>query len=385
MRSTLPRRQTPRLFRVPGIPPPVSPPRPADSWAALRGVVGARPAGMLAFPTRRSRLDDLRPGETLLLLRKYGGLGDVLISSMLFPMLVDQYPHVRVTYAVPRRYHPLFAGTGLALLPYEEVFHGETHYHRGTVRPALLEQYDLIEDISIPCHIWETIFGRYGGMTVADGNGLRWRNRLDMWARWFGLTVRDPRTNIRFTEAELAEASKRITAVLGRTRPTCLLAPFSGNRTKSYPWFERLHTRLQADGWAVALLYKEPVASGLPILEGLSYRQMGAACAVADLIVSVDTAAFHWGGILGRPTLGVFNVNDGATYARYYPTASIVQTCDTPCLNTRYRQCAKHVTQPMESFRHRGLAVSRCYQPETVDTIADAARRYVPGHTERDA
>ena len=115
-----------------------------DPWTELRRLMGARPAGIVHFPTRRSRLDELRPGEKLLLIRKYGGLGDILISSMIFPMLADQYPDVRVTYACPRQFHPLFDGTGIGLIAYEDIWSRRViDRHRGSVRAELLERYDL--------------------------------------------------------------------------------------------------------------------------------------------------------------------------------------------------------------------------------------------------
>lgn len=360
------------------------PPRPAganggtakapDSWTALRRAIGARPSGIVQFPTRRSRLDELQPGEKLLIIRKYGGLGDILISSMIFPMLAEQCPHISVTYACPKSYHPLFEGSGLVLRPYEDVFGGENHYHRGTVRASLLEEYDLIEDISIPCHVWENFFVDYGGID-GDGHGLRWRNRLDMWARWFGLRVENPRTNIAIRDGEKHAARHLLTLRLGAPhRPVCILAPFSASRTKNYPWVQQLAARLKADGWAVALLHPTRVPVPFPTLDSLSLRQMGAVCSVADLIVSVDSAAFHWGGILGRPTVGIFNVNDGEAYSHYYPTARPVQTCPSPCINVRYGPgegtCPLHTADKLPTL---GVPLSRCYPLDTVEAIAQAA------------
>ena len=373
------------------MPPPVTD-MYRDGWNRLRKLIGARPSGIVAFATRRSRLDELKPGEKLLILRKYGGLGDILISSMIFPMLADQFPNIHVTYAAPRQYHSLFEGTGLALTPYEDVFASENTYHRGNVRREFLEQYDLIEDISIPCHIWETIFNKYGGST-SGGNGLKWRNRLDMWSRWFGLAVRNPRTNIVIREDERAIARTRIVHAVGRAKQVCVLSPFSGNSIKCYPWFEPLGNRLQAEGWGVVLLYSKPIPRTIPIrspvgpsiptLAGLTIREMGAVCAVADLLISVDTSAYHWGGVLGTPTLGIFNINDGGAYARYYPTAQIVQSCDTPCLMSRYapngQLCPKHTKEPLPLLPGLGVAMSPCYPPASVATIVETARRFLQG------
>lgn len=348
-----------------------------DAWQALRRAVGARPSGIVQFPTRRSRLEDLVPGEKFLIVRKYGGLGDILIASMIFPMLADQYPGIRTVFACPREYHPLFDGSGLELVAYEDVWalHGMTDAIGG-VRAKILERYDLIEDISFPCHTWQNFFIAYGGI---DGNpALKWRNRLDMWANWFGLSVRDPRTNIVIRRDEIEQARRLIEGIVGRNRPACLLAPFSRSRTKSYPWFERLACRLADEGFAVLLLHPKRAPSSIPTLTHLPLRAMGAACAAADLVVSVDSAAFHWGGILRRPTVGIYNTNDGATYARYYPTARTVQACPTPCIDARYGPgngtCPRHIQEKLPSLAGSEFQLSRCYAPATVEQVVLAAR-----------
>ena len=345
-----------------------------DPWTQLRRLIGARPSGIVQFPTRRARLDELRPGEKLLLIRKYGGLGDILISSMLFPMLADQYPEIRVSYACPLRYHSLFQGSGLRLVPYESIWGGAGAYHCGSVRSEVLERYDLIEDISIPCHVWENFFVAYGG--IDGGNGLKWRNRLDMWARWLGLRVVNPRTNIAIREDERAAARRLIADTVRSDGPVCMLAPWSVNHRKNYGWFEELGSALRRDGWAVAVLHDRRFPIALPMLAGLSSRMMGAVCAVSDLLVSIDTAAFHWGGILGRPTVGIFNVNDGAAYCRYYPTARPAQACARPCINVRYGEgegtCPYQTREAVPSGPGLGILPSRCYDRSSIDRILEA-------------
>ena len=339
-------------------------------WTELRQIIGARPEGIIQFKTRRSRLDQLRPGETLLLIRKYGGLGDILIQSMMLPDLRNQFPEVAVTYAPPRKYHALFEGSGITLRAYEEVFAETRFYHRGGVRADLLDEYDLIEDLSIPCHVWENLFAMYGG--VDGGHGLKWRNRLDMWSRWIGLTPRHPRTCITIRPEEREAARRRLKA--RSTKPPLIFAPFAANVTKSYPWMPEVIAGLSED-WTVFTMHDRSLPPDLGrTLTGLTIRQMGAACAEAAQIVAVDTSVFHWGGILGRPTLGLFNVNDGAAYARYYPTVRIMQCCDTPCLNTKYRTCGKLVSGNLPVIPGLGHTLSRCYQPDTVGRILEALR-----------
>lgn len=341
-------------------------------WTQLRRAVGAPPSEDFIFVTRRSRLTDLRPGEKLLVIRKYGGFGDILILSMLFPDLRDQYPHIDVTFALPQRFFPLFDGTGLALLPYESCFLNHVHDPvRGTVRSEFLSGFDLIEDLSNPCHRWQNLFIKHGG--IDGGHGLKWRNRLDMWSRPMGLTVKNPRTIIRITDAERAAAKGKLNRF--GPPPHLILAPFTGSLPKNYPWFLELAAALKRD-WTVVILRQQHPETGLGFrtLSGLSARGMGAACAAADMIVSGDTAAFHWGGILGVPTVGLFATNDGATYCKYYPSATFVQCCDTPCIETKYQRCEKQYPGSLPVVPQLGVGLSKCFHPGSVLQAAETVR-----------
>ena len=356
-------------------------------WAELRKFIGARPEGIIAFPTRRQSLKELRPGEKFLILRKYGGLGDILIASMMFSDLKEQYPDIHVTFAPPKQYHDLFLHSGLSLLPYEKVFSGHGWSNRAEmpetlrtsydlssgVNPDVLKEFDLIEDISIPCHVWENFFVRYGGVNNG-GNGLLWRNRLDMWSQWFGLKVKRAETCINIMPDELEKGRQIIRRYAKSSKPALIFSPIAANVTKSYGWYKELTELLKKD-WNVILLHAKQLGYE-KTLAGLSYREMGMVCAAADLILSVDTATFHWGGILKRPTVGIFNVNDGETYARYYPSAVIVQTCNTPCINTRYNSCDKLYHGPFPTPTGVGIDFSKCYHKSTVQKVYDTVQSH---------
>ena len=339
-----------------------------DAWSKLRTLIGAKHPHIPTFRTRRSRLDELRPGEKFLILLRYAGIGDHLNASMLFPALREQYPAIRVAYAIPQRFHPLFEGTGVHLVS-----------HDGPVEPSWSHEYDLVEDINKPCHVWENFFVRYGG-TAGEGNGLRWRNRLDIMSGWFGLRVKNPRSPVVIREEEKAEARVLIAKTGNSGNPVCLLAPISFAQSRSYPWFAELAGCLVADGWDVRLLHPVPLPGPAPTLAGLSFRMMGAVCAVADLIVSTDTAAYHWGGICRRPTVAFFNSQLGVNHCRDYPTVHPVQTCATPCIhNVRWggdNESCPHLTRETLPDTPGYGPLSRCFSRETVGQIMAEVRAF---------
>jgi hypothetical protein len=173
-----------------------------DGWEIMRAISGSGPSHPV-FPTRRQCLAEMRPGEKLLVIRKHGGLGDILISSMLFHDLLEQF-NIEVAYAVPPVYHPLFDGHGLRrlrILDFEEVYGARyefssgkfyagptSPYHSHGIYKPLLEEFDLIEDISAPCRNWEGLMAMTGA--IYGQRGLRWRNRAERWANWIGFDIR---------------------------------------------------------------------------------------------------------------------------------------------------------------------------------------------------
>ena len=339
-----------------------------EAWRKLRTLIGANRPIIPVFPTRRSRLDTLQPGEKFLILMRYAGIGDHIVASMLFPALQEQYPQVQASYAIPRRFHPLFERTSVRVIAHDDA-----------VQASWLKEYDLIEDINTPCHVWENFFVAYGG-TTGDGHGLRWLHRLDMMSHWFGLKVKKPRSEITIGEDEKRAARELIASTRPAGRPVCIFSPLSFSQARSYPWFAQVAERLIADGWAVRYLHSARLPGSVPTLAGLPIRMMGAVCSVADLIVSVDTATFHWGGIFGRPTVAIFNSQLGVNHCRDYPTAHPVQTCDTPCIhNVRWggdNGSCPHLTR--ESLPAvPGIGVSRCFARSTVDQIMAEVRAYV--------
>lgn len=347
-------------------------------WEKLRALVGAGPVRPI-FPTKRQHVSHLSPGEKLLVIRKLGGLGDILVSAMIFPELFEQYPEIDVTYAIPKMYFPLFAENGrydtkLKLMSYEDVYGPvglhigpESTYHRAGVRKEILEQFDLIEDISYPCRLWEQLMIQYGF------KGLRWRNRLDRWARWIGVEIRNPQSVIRINRTEIKAARQDI-AKTGK--PVVIWSPISAGMNRSYPWYQEVRDELEKQGFEVWYLHTRSL--GRNSLVNPPLRKMGAYVGAADVVLSMDTATFHWGGILGRPTVGIFNLLLGKSHGCYYPTARTLQFCDTPCIGDRYdytfkNPCEKWFTGPAP-LGPAGETLSKCFRPDSIAEIVGAVK-----------
>lgn len=348
--------------------------RREEDWKKLRALIGAGPQWPV-FPTRRNRITEMQPGEKLLVIRKLGGLGDILMISALFPDLFEQFPDIEITFAVPEPYQTLFEnhGTKLNVIPHSMVYgpykghYGpDSRYHKAGIQKWALDEFDVIEDISFPCAHWETLMKKY---KATDGEtGLKWRNRMDRWSRWMGFELKNPRTIINLTADEIYQQQHSLSD--GTSRPTVVWSPISAKENRSYPWWREVRSKLEADGFNVWFLHNRDMGEG-KTMANLSFREYGATVAAADIVLTMDTATFHWGGLLGKKTIGLFNLLLGMSHAKFYPTAEVMQFCDTPCIAARYdikQGCEKWF--PGQAPRGpEGQALSKCFFPDSVDQI----------------
>jgi hypothetical protein len=270
--------------------------------------------------TQRFDLDDCREGDKVLIVRKYGGLGDMLIISMIFPELINKYVNLKFAFACPNAYHEIFRDCeGLELKDY-----------------GLVEQYrydyNYMVDISVPCHIWENIFVRYK-------HGLKWRNRLNIWAEWIGYRPERPVSCLRLRPDEVEGAK---TKYLEENRKKKIaFAPLSHLWCKDIKFHREIYRDLKGMGYDIYYVDYRSLPGRR--IKAATYREMGAALSQMDIILSVDTSVFHWGGILNVPTLGLFTMNDGEIYSKYYTSATTVQCCNYPCIAHGACTCSRRL------------------------------------------
>ena len=310
-----------------------------DDWEYLRNYVGERPGDPGAFIPARNYLPFARAGNKILLIRKVGGLGDVLHVSLMLTEIKRQFPDCPLTFATARQYFRLFEGSGIDLLDQDEVFRGAT-VKGGIITSPVMDRFDIIEDVSTPCFLYEstqTYFGR---------DRLKWRPRLAIWSEWIGLKM-----NYDYLESPVKVTAPELTAARARYWPqppyrqhpqtAVALCPISSNhaRSLSAERWKPLKAALEAEGMQVAVF-------GVPYGDGGSHecgdsRDFVAAILAADVTVTVDSAASNICGIWKKPAVALYGITDGATYTGYYPTVAPLQLCDTPCCNEKVGGCGK--------------------------------------------
>ena len=280
------------------------------------------------YRCRKTSVADLVPGDKVLLLRQHGGVGDILVMTQLLNEFARRYPKCDLTFACREGFHSLFKDVkGINIFPYEMVhFDGWVEDGSDLFHTAVTDCYDMVMDLTIPCHVWEEI--------MFDPQLCQFRNRLDMWGNWIGMYdfPRNVKSCVRIGVDDIQHVMERYIKPVDNS-PIAIVAPTSANVHKDYLFYSELIAALAKHGYhVVAVGERQKMRKAKNVIHTSTYREFLSLFYAANLVVSVDSAAFHAGGIAEAKTFGIFNTNDGVTYSRYYPTAVPIQVCDKRCI-----------------------------------------------------
>jgi len=276
-----------------------------------------------------------KDGDSLLVVRQYGGFGDILMQTMIWPNLRRQFPTSKITYSVPMQFHDLLEGN-----PYlDEVVNLHTSNKR---------RFDHQGDISRICGVMENL------------TRPCMAHRSDIWGEHLGVVMETHEGFYLVKHDERAWAKSYLAAL--RPRPIVALAPYSADKRKDLPkdTVQSLIDRLVLDvGAEVLVLHRQPTTfKRAHSIHELNFRWLGALLSELDLLISVDTGTLHMGAILKRPVLALYGSEDGRVFTKYYPTVRLIQAftlaCQpcwyqTPCLdgephNSRPGDCMMDLT-----------------------------------------
>lgn len=268
----------------------------------------------------------------ILIIRYNGGLGDILVHRMIFKNFKTTMPDARIIFACPKMYHDAVRDH-----PYiDEVQDSRT---------VNTENYVQIYNTSNACCRYELAKAPYSG-----------DNRSDIWAGRCGVTLTDHNMYFNLDEETIAEGRKTVEQKRNSEGPSVLFAPISAMYNKNltpYHMATVVH-ELRNRGMYVFASHTSPIKAlhdlNVPHVIVPIKKWMGVVNA-ADYIISVDTAALHMGGGLGKPLLGIFTFTDGKVYMRYYTKTILVQkhrdngdwNCG-PCYN--WTMCSKTKLSP---------------------------------------
>jgi ADP-heptose:LPS heptosyltransferase len=272
---------------------------------------------MPVIPTQnlRKRIEKTRPpsakrdltlGEfyekrnKIIVIRGVGGLGDVLMHRMMFEDFKLLAPDIEISFACPPMYHDAVKDHPFV----DHVLHVE-HYNR--------QDY-------LASYVTTTACGRYE-MKMAPYSGL---HRSDIWAQHCGIALTKHDMHIQLTEKEKQEGRRLIEKYRDRSGPSVVVAPISAIHPKDLLEHQLmgLTKGLHERGCYVFGLHTKPIypflKNDVPVISGVNLRQWLAIINQADYTISVDSAAFHAAGGMGKPLVGIFTFADGEIYGRYF-------------------------------------------------------------------
>jgi hypothetical protein len=240
----------------------------------------------------------------VLIQRKTGGLGDILMTRLIIEDIKLLHPDLKVAYACPQIFmsavedHPFID----KVLDHEKV------------NP---DEYLVKYDITTVC-----------GFTEQKNAPMPSDHRSDIWAWWCGITPTRHNMHINFKPGELESAREKVSKHRKDEKFSVALCPNSAMRSKNLEpnQFGPVMDAIRDMGGYVYGLHSLPVLNFEgPLFIGKNCREFMALVAVADYVISVDSAAFHLAGGMGKPQVGVFAWADGKVYGKYYSNWELVQ------------------------------------------------------------
>lgn len=279
------------------------------------------------------------------IIRRIGGLGDILVSRMIFQDIKETFPDCELIFSCPKYYHDAVKNHPFIdkIIDTEEI-------------PDFLCSYDITD----ACNAYEFKTAPY-----VD------KNRSDIWAEHCGVVLKHHEMHLNITEEEKDWAKSQLS-----NEKTVLVMPVSAMSNKDLEGNQILPVidQLRDMGFFVYSLHNRPLPYANTLCN-LNLRQWMAMVDAADWVISVDTAVMHCRGGLHKPMVAIFTWGDGKIIGKYYEKMVLVQkhrdddpewTCG-PC--HRFDLCIK-------TKEHK----KPCCTEITSDMIMDGFRKMIEKH-----
>ena len=270
----------------------------------------------------------------VLVKRRLGGTGDILMQRMMFENFSTQFPHMEFSWCVP----------------YEFIGFAYNHPYVNTVEPNDLEHddYGIIYDITTACRVYEH---KHAPPT---------KNRSDIWSEHCGVTNTTHNMHLTADPIAIENMQKIMQEINPENKPTVLIAAHSTEdefgvcKTMMDQQITDVVQGLKGLDFVVYSLHSVtlPVYDRLGVnqLTNLSSKDWIAAVSLVDYVISIDTSTFHMAAGLRKPLVGVFSFTDGKVYGKYYDFELVQKHRDNgnwdcgPCFI--YHFCPKSNTSP---------------------------------------
>lgn len=236
----------------------------------------------------------------ILFIRTYGGLGDIFMHRMMFEDFKRIMPDAEIHFACPKYYHD-----ALRDHPYID---------------QLLEVSEVQKHEYVVSYNTSSACGRHE-MKLAPFSG---KHRSDIWANHCGVELQNHNMHITLTEEEKQEGRRLIEEKRNRNGISIAISPISAMQSKNLQEHQlvELIKGLNDRNCYAFCLHHEPIhmviKNDIPMVSVSKIRNWMAVINQVDCVISVDTAAFHCAGGMGKPLIGVFTFADGMVYGKHF-------------------------------------------------------------------
>lgn len=280
----------------------------------IKKLIEKKPLSIKQFYEKRNKI---------LFLHQMGGLGDVFIHRMMFEDVKSLIPEAYIVLACLPEYidaaknHPYI----------DEVVDSKTVNHN---------------DYLICYNTCVTVADRYEYKTAPFCK----EHRADIWGKYIGLELKNHNMHFNInTEYGLSKLKE----VKKNCQPSIAFIPTSAMASKSLNSCQIKGILSKLKDFNIFGINKKIIPEftelNIPFFTGQSIPQWMSIIASADYVISVDTAAFHLAGGLGKPLTGIFAWSDGKIYGKYFDFILVQKHRDNgnwdcgPCF--KFNSCPK--------------------------------------------
>jgi len=260
----------------------------------------------------------------ILIKRRSGGYGDILVQRMLFEDFSQAFPGAEITFACPAQYVEMAKNHPFA-----------TAIDLGSVNEDV---YGVVYDLSTACRVHEN----RQGIDNKD-------NRSDIWAAHCGVTLTNHNMMLKPDANVLDQCREAFKRYNKEGKPAILVASASSDdqcgiaKSLTYNQISDVVKALRDIGCYVFTIHsdKQVVYDNLGVDQIFSIHQQAwiAMVELADAVISVDTGTFHIAAGLKKPLIGIFSFTNGKLYGKYYDFVLVQKHRDNgdwdcgPCFN----------------------------------------------------
>lgn len=271
--------------------------------------------------------------DKILIVRAVGGLGDILMHRMIFEGFKEIMPSAEIHFACPQRYHPALDDHPFIdklldsdLIDKSELFTAIVEEDKQKELELRGKGYFLRQDYIIS-YITTTVCGR----TEVGWAPYSKLHRSDIWAGHCGVELTNHNMRLTVDPAHRQKARELIDKARQNDGPVVAFCPISAMTGKNLEGTQITETlnglldrKLSVLGVHNSMVC-ELEKMGIPLICQASVKTWIALIDEVDFVVTVDSAAFHCAGGLGKPMVGIFSWADGKVYGQYYSNWELVQ------------------------------------------------------------